>query len=61
MRKSEASSIGYSEHEYGMTQDEVAKRLGMSRRQVQRIESRALRKLVKAAKMSKVIQEMISL
>ncbi len=61
MRKSEASSIGFLEDEFSVTQAEVAKRLGISRRQVQRIEARALRKIADAAKRSPVIREMLGL
>ncbi len=62
MRKSEAKiNVGYLENEYCMTQDECAERLKMSRRQVQRIEARALRKLAAAAKRSKFIREELNL
>ncbi len=61
MRRSESSAVGYDPSEFGMTQDEVAKILGMTRRQVQAIEYRALRKLAKAARASKTARELMGL
>ncbi len=61
MRKSEASSVGYLEDEYCVTQDECARRLGLSRRQVQRIEASALRKLAKAAMESHIARELMGI
>lgn len=45
----------------GMSQSEVAKRLGISVRRVQQIEARALRKLRDSARVSAAIRELLCL
>lgn len=59
-RPSESAAIGYLEHEFAMSQDDIAKRLGMTKRQVQAIEYRALRKLKKAALRSRIAKELVN-
>ena len=58
-RKSEAASVGYLASEYAVTQEECARRLGMTIKQVKRIEYRALRKLAAAARESFIARELM--
>jgi transcriptional regulator len=60
VRPSESVAIGFTESEFSVPQETIAKWLGMTKRQVQRIEYRALQKLKKAAMESTVLKELMA-